>query len=221
MQKINVERKYEDIYEDKEILDLIDYLVNVYILKYPISNHVNRNINLIMKNIERKMTIRQRCFMRCIPFNNGKCIVLSIDFKNQYFYDVPPIFIKIDIQTEKVDDFSIMSLTKYYHSLRNNITIQELFDIMLKQHVDFVDTSQIENYLMSKAKLIESRDFVIDTVLKKLGSSDSIFDNAYYRSKKFLDEFNKYYYLQLDDEQIEERIKMSTSKDIKIRNKII
>ena len=83
MQKINVGRKYEDIYEDKEILDLIDYLVNVYILKYPISNHVNRNINLIMKNIETKMRIRERCFIRCISFNNGKCIVLTIDFTTQ------------------------------------------------------------------------------------------------------------------------------------------
>ncbi len=204
-------------YCETEILNLINYLTNIYMLKYPISNHINRNSIFFMDNIERKMTPEQRNLLRCIPYNESEVIRLNISFRNQYFYEIPSIFLEINPKTEIVDDFSIMLLAKYYHGLQNNITIQQLYDIMKEQHIDFINIEEIEQYLIAKTKLYEIRDTIIGSVLEKLESIDTLFDNTYYRRKKFLEEFNRYYHWGWDSTEIEEMLKMPIIKNVKIK----
>lgn len=213
----------EKVDDESVINGLIDYLINVYIYKYPIANFKNKKYELLVGFLENGMTAKQKEILRCsycrqgtFIKENGYPLTLKIVINDEFGYKAN-CFIDIDEMTGIVDDYSIMFLSEYYHGLSNNITIERLAEIMVEQDLPFMDYSDIILYLREREKIIKIRKKVIMEVAESLYKSDSIKENGRYRMEKFLNEFNLFYNIGLEEDKVCEEI--TTDTIIKRKNK--
>lgn len=184
-------------YTKEEIISLINSIINIYILKYPIDGYKNNDLNFHLGAFEQKLTENQKRILTC-PYSTGnQKFILRLHVNDIYQINMSPIYIEIDPNTAIVDDFSIMCLTKYYRNLSNNITIEELFTIIKEQNHRNIDYHEVEQYLQNRKNNLELRSIILSYIKEALKYSDYLSSNGEYRSQMFEKEFTEYYNLEL------------------------
>lgn len=175
-------------FKDEDTLSLIDYLINIYIAKYPINGYISKDHNLHLVNIEKHLTERQLGIIK-YPYQTNKPI--SIVFNKIV------INIIIDPTTGIVDKESIYFLRNIYKNLKDNITIIELYNYIISSNISTISIDDLTSYIIECQRRLELRNIIIEYVMNSLLESDmNIVSNGIYRSMMFTKEMNTCYHTQ-------------------------
>ena len=68
-------------FKDDDTLTLIDYLINIYIAKYPINGYISKDHNLHLVNIEKHLNKNQLSIIK-YPYQIDKPINIILDRKS-------------------------------------------------------------------------------------------------------------------------------------------
>lgn len=186
-------------YTKEEIINLANTIINFYILKYPSEIDENKNLDLSFEMLIQGLTERQKRFISCPYSINSKKIILRLYINTIYQINARPLMIEVDEKTGIVDDFSIMCLTEYYRNLSNNITVEELFDIIKVQN-DCIDCHEIEEYLKRKQDYLELRDIILSYIKGSLRHSDLTKSTGEYRNQMFEQDFINNFFLKFEED---------------------
>lgn len=184
-------------YTKEEIVSLTNTIINFYISKYP-----NENSNLDFETLIQNLTENQKKFLICPYSTNSQKIIFKLYISNIHQVNTKPLQIEIDEETGIVDDFSVMCLTEYYRNLSNNITIEELFNIIKSQNHCNIDYHEIEEYIQRKQNHLELREIVLSFINESLRYSDLNKAIGEYRSQMFEQDIINICNLKLEEEKL-------------------
>lgn len=192
---------------------LIDTIVNWYEFKFP-NRKLLEEFGVIdpqfkdFDSIGNKMDIDQLLY----TLDNNALSLLKCDYRtgsgadNLTFVDIEVLkenplintdfnYIQINSQTGLVDD----------HRFPYNITIEGLYDLLLTTYNDSFNLDAIKKCIDTHAYDLELRNRILNLVsLKLLYSSNTDPSLGYIRAKKFIEEFNSKFNLNISSEQIDE-----------------
>ena len=181
-------------FKDDDTLTLIDYLINIYIAKYPINGYISKDHNLHLVNIEKHLNKNQLSIIK-YPYQIDKPInIILISPKGQKIF----LSIMTDPATGIIDKEIIDFLNRIYsNNLNDNTTAIELYDYILNYNIPIISIDSLTSYILECQKKLDLRDIITEYVAKSLLESDmSIVSNGIYRSKKFTQEMNTCYHTQ-------------------------
>lgn len=178
-------------FEDKDTLSLINYLINIYIAKYPINGYISKDYNLHLTNIEKYLNEKQLSIIK-YPYQINKpiTIILLSPIGKKIF-----ISITTDPTTGIVDKEIIDFLNNIYNNnIDNNITASELYNHILNYNIPIISIDSLTSYIIEYQRRLNLRDIIIEYVAKSLLKSDmNITSNGIYRSEMFTKEINTCY----------------------------
>ena len=148
-------------------------------------------------------------------YENGKevgikaQIYMRIDRKkeeecNPLWGKIPYFLLRADHMTGEVSkDYNL----EEYVENKENISLDELLEILSKKYVDELDFTELKQSVHDHDCDIELRHRILQlTALKLLYSRNTIPERGYERAKRFINEFNKKLNLILSTEEIDEAI---------------
>lgn len=179
-------------FKDKDTLSLINYLINIYIAKYPINGYISKDHNLHLTNIEKYLNEKQLSIIK-YPYQIDKPInIVLLSPKEKKIF----ISIMVDPTTGIVDKEIIDFLNRIYpSSIDNNITVNELYNHILNYNIPIISIDSLTSYIMECQKRLDLRDIITEYVAQSLLESDmNITSNGIYRSEMFTKEMNTCYH---------------------------